>query len=62
MRAVVDPDVCIGSAACEDICPKVFEVVDGISVVLLDPIPEDLEEDVREAADACPVSAITIEE
>jgi len=62
MKAIVDPDICIGSSACEDICPEVFKVVDGISVVQVDPVPAEHEDAVREAVDACPVSAISIKE
>ncbi len=62
MKAVVDPDVCIGSSACEDICPEVFEIVGGVSTVKADPVPAEHEDAVREAVDACPVSAISIEE
>ena len=62
MRAVVDADICIGSSACEDICPEVFEVVGGLSTVKADPVPAEHEDAVREAVDACPASAISIEE
>ncbi len=61
MKAVVDESVCIGTGACEEICPSVFKVVDGTSTVQQDPVPADAENDAQEAADSCPVSAITIE-
>ena len=62
MRVQVDKDICIGSGSCEDTCPKVFKVVDGTSVVQADPVPAGEEDDVREAVDGCPVSAIAIVE
>ena len=63
MRAVVDAETCIGCSTCEGICPDVFEMTDeDKSAVKVDPIPAELEDDCREAADACPVDAISIEE
>ena len=51
-----------GTGACEQICPKVFKVVDGIAKVQVDPVPADDEASCREAAEACPAEAITIED
>ena len=61
MKPVVDEDLCIGCAACEDVCPEVFSLEDdGYSHVIT---PEPAEEQyacVREAIDACPTDAISI--
>jgi len=63
MRATVDADLCTACGLCEEICPEVFEPNDeGIAEVKVDEIPSELEETAREAADQCPVEAITIEE
>ena len=64
MRAVVDPDVCTGCGTCVDICPDVFELSDDddVAVVKVESIPGDAAEDCQEAADNCPVEAISIEE
>ena len=62
MKVEVDESLCSGSAACEDICPEVFQVIDGISVVQVDEVPEELEEDVRDAVLECPMEAIIITE
>ncbi len=63
MRIRVDKDLCIGCEACIDICPEVFEMQDDIaSAKIEDEIPEDLDDAVREAAEACPSQAIEIEE
>jgi len=63
MKAQVDPDLCTACGLCEEICPEVFEPGDdGIAQVKVDEIPEELEESARDAADQCPVEAITIED
>lgn len=62
MKVKVDEDACIGASACEDTCPEVFEVVDGVSTVKVAEVPPELEDRVREAVDGCPVSAISIVE
>lgn len=59
-KVTVDQDACIGCGVCASLCPDVFEMGDdGKS----HPIVEvtDLE-CAKEAAESCPVSAITLEE
>jgi len=62
MRVEVDEDLCICAMQCESICPEVFQVEGGVSVVQMDPVPEELEERCREAVEACPANAIRITE
>ena len=62
MIAVVDKDVCTGCELRVDTCPQVFEFTDDVAAVIADPVPEEFEEACREAADECPVEAISIEE
>jgi len=63
MKAKVDPDLCTACGLCEEIGPEIFEAnEEGIAEVKLDEIPEELQDTAREAADQCPVEAITIEE
>lgn len=59
MKVKVDKDTCIGCGACQAICDKVFEINDdGISEVKVKEVSEDLEQDVKDAIESCPVSAI----
>lgn len=51
---------CIGCGACESICDEVFTVEDV--VVVNDSKIAGNEEAVKEAAEACPVSVIIVEE
>jgi len=63
MKAKVDPDLCTGCSLCEEICPEVFEMnADGLAESKVDEVPPEAEETAREAADQCPVEAITIED
>jgi ferredoxin len=62
MKTVVDPDLCTGCELCVDTCPDVFEMEDDIAVAKVDQVPDGLEDDVREAADACPAEAISVED
>lgn len=62
MRATIDENTCSGCGLCEEICPAVFELADDVAKVKLDPVPADQEAGCREAADSCPVEAITLEE
>lgn len=61
MKAIVDQDTCTGCGICVDTCPEVFEIDDDVAKVIATPVPEDAEEDAQQAADDCPVEAITIE-
>jgi ferredoxin len=61
MRTTVDPDLCIGCGICEGIVPEVFSLLnEPYAEVLLDPVPEEYQDAVREAAEECPEEAITV--
>ncbi len=62
MKAKVDTNLCAGVGACESTCPEVFEVKGGVSTVKVSPVPSDVEDRCRQAAEGCPMSAIPIEE
>ena len=62
MKAKVDESLCCGCGPCEDICPEVFEIVDGIAKVKMKVVPAASEPKCREAAESCPTEAISIEE
>ena len=62
MKAIVDQDTCIGCGMCIDICPEIFKYNDeDKSESVLDEVPEDLKDKADEAAQICPVEAITLE-
>ena len=64
MFATVDKDACIGCGACPDICPEIFkmEVDDGLAEAYKNPVPSELEESAKEAAEVCPTEAIHLED
>lgn len=63
MKVVVDMDKCQDHGQCAFSAPEVFEInADGKLVVLNDSPDESLRDSVEEAADVCPVQAITIED
>lgn len=62
MKVEVNRDACIGCGACAAICDDVFEIDDeGLSEAKDVEISEDLEDAVREARDACPTEAISVQ-
>lgn len=63
MKARVDLEVCIGAAACVVVAPEVFELGDdGLAQVIDDKDREAKESLLLEAAKACPVQAIILED
>jgi ferredoxin len=55
-------DDCIACGLCVDTCPEVFEMGDEFAEVLVDEVPEECEEAVRQSAEECPAESILIEE
>lgn len=62
MKAVIDDDVCTGCGLCAETCPEVFELTNDTASVIVSEVPEDVADTCRQAAEDCPVEAITIEE
>ena len=58
MNAYVDPDLCIGCTQ----CAAVFQMEGTLAVAQPGPIPPEEVPQAVDAANACPVSAIRIEE
>jgi len=62
MKVKVDRDLCTGCELCIDTCPDVFEMDDDLAKEKMSKVPEDLEDCAKEAADGCPVEAISVED
>jgi ferredoxin len=61
-RVLVDRSRCLGTGGCEAVAPDVFEVGDdGVVRVLVDQVAADDDEAVRDAVDACPTMALTLD-
>lgn len=59
MEVKVNKEKCIGCGACTAICPDVFEFDDD---GLAKAIKNEINEDVKTAAEGCPTEAITVDE
>ncbi len=63
MKVKVNKDACIGCGACASICPDVFELNDeGLSEAKVEEVKDELQDEVRDAADSCPTGAIEVKE
>jgi len=62
MKVKVNPEMCSGTGLCEQTCPEVFEIVNGVSRVKIKNVPSEFEKSCRDAAEDCPTIAISIEE
>jgi ferredoxin len=64
MKVKLDPDVCDAHGDCVVAAPEIFDLDDDdeVAKVLMPEPGEDLRDKAVEAADACPVQAITIED
>lgn len=60
MKVKVDKNLCIGCGACQAIEPSVFELEDdGLAKAIDTEIKEDIKENVIDALEGCPTSAIS---
>lgn len=60
MTAYVDIEVCIGCTLCTQTCPEVFKMEGPKAVAYNNPVPVGFEDTCKDAADQCPVNAITV--
>lgn len=63
MRVTIDLELCEGHGMCMMAAPEIFEVPDGADAVILlqrEP-PEASRAEVEDAAETCPVRAITVD-
>lgn len=60
MTPKVDKEKCIGCGACAAVAPNTFKIGDDGKSEVSDPAG-DPEETIKQAADSCPVQAISIE-
>lgn len=59
MKIVADKETCVGAAACVGVSPEVFQLDDDFKVDVVDPDGAD-EDVITQAAEACPVQAISL--
>lgn len=63
MKAKVNKDACIGCGSCTVIASDVFEIDDdGLAVAKSENITDENKEEVIDACESCPTSAIEVEE
>jgi ferredoxin len=62
MKVRVDAERCQGHTLCAMIAPKIFELseIDGHSSAVVEDVPADQEDKVREAVDSCPERAVSV--
>lgn len=60
MKVKVDKNLCIGCGACQSIEPSVFELEDdGLAKAIDTEINKEIKENVMDAIEGCPTSAIS---
>ncbi len=62
LKVWVDRNLCIGAATCVAVAPKTFVLDSEAKAVVLKSADDDEEQTIIEAAKACPVAAIFIED
>ena len=61
MKKVLIDDTCVGCGTCVEICPEVFELEGELATIKQD-ADMSLDKKIIEAAEACPVEAISYEQ
>ena len=60
MKVEINQDECTGDQICVDLCPEVFEMDGDVAKVIVDEIPDDVEDACREAVESCPAECIKL--
>lgn len=60
MNARVNKELCTGCGLCTQVCPEVFKMDEDKAIAFVEPIPKDLADKAKEAAEQCPVDAIEV--
>jgi ferredoxin len=60
MKVEINQDECTGDQICVDLCPEVFEMDGDVAKVIVDEVPEDVEDAAREAVESCPAECIKL--
>jgi len=60
MKASVNADTCIGCGLCVSTCSEVYKMDGDKAIIYVNDIPKAAEATCKQAADECPVTAITI--
>lgn len=63
MKPKIDKEKCIGCGTCASLCGEVFELKDGHAQVIAkdDTVIEKNKDEIKQAVEACPVQAISLE-
>ena len=61
-KVTIDRNLCIGAGSCVAIAPKVFALDSEAKAILLPTANEEDDANILEAAKACPVAAIIIQD
>ena len=61
-KVTIDRNLCIGAGSCVAIAPKVFALDSDAKAILLPTANEEDDANILEAAKACPVAAIIIQD
>ncbi len=61
MKVKIDNDLCTACGLCVDSVPDIFKMGDDVAEVITADVPDNLEEDVQNAVDDCPVESILVE-
>ncbi len=54
-------ETCTACGLCVETCPEVFDMGNEFAEVIVDEVPANLADQVKQAAEECPVEAIIVE-